>query len=131
METAVYWCGQAASLSHGEDADVLRWAESLIKDRQYHRATHILKEAKLETLSWKGCFLAANAMFLANNLEEATKILDANEKLVENATAEVLKSNTPGKEVRTSKGILRNTNVNGCILISVASILTCPERPNL
>ena len=36
----MYWCGQAANLSHGEEQDILRWADSLIVARQYHRATH-------------------------------------------------------------------------------------------
>ena len=37
IETAVYWSGQAANLSHGEEQDILRWAESLIIAKQYHR----------------------------------------------------------------------------------------------
>ena len=51
--------------------------------RQYHRAAHILKEANLESLSWKGCFLAANAMYLANDIENANKVLESSENLFE------------------------------------------------
>ena len=99
-ETAVYWCGQAANLSHGEEQDILRWADSLIVARQYHRATHLLKESKLQSSSWRGCFLAANAMYLANNIEEAFKILEASEILLEKKTIDAAsKENPPTKEV--------------------------------
>lgn len=83
METAVYWCGQAANLSHGDDQDMYRWAESMIRARQYHRAAHLLKEANLESKSWQGCFLASNACYLAGNIEDACKLLEANEELIE------------------------------------------------
>ena len=33
--------------------------------------------------SCRGCFLAANAMFLANNIEEAFKILEGSEEMLE------------------------------------------------
>ena len=97
-DTAVYWCGQAASLSQYLEDDVLRWAESLISVRQFHRAAHILKESHLETSSWKGCYLAANAMFLANDIENASKVLESSDHLFEKSVIDS-STNSTKKEV--------------------------------
>ena len=105
-DTAVYWCSQAASLSQGHEDDVLKWAESLIAIRQYHRAAHILKEAHLESSTWQGCFLTANAMFLANDIENSCKILESSESLFEKSTIDA-PSNANKKEV-----IFSNLNSN-------------------
>ena len=100
-ETAVYWCNQASSLSQGQEEDVLRLAESLTNAKQYHRAAHLLKTSNLQTKSWKGCFLAVNALFLAKNVDEAAKILEATENLVEKSAIEKAKKeeNCPNIEV--------------------------------
>ena len=64
-----------------------------------HRAAHLLKESQLQTTSWRGCFLAANAMFQANNIEEAFKILEANEALFEQKKIETdTKDNAQSKD---------------------------------
>ena len=93
-ETAVYWCEQAANLSHGDENDNLKWAESLINAKQYHRAAHILKQAGLETKSWRGCFLTTNALFLSNNLEDAFKILETSEEMVNKKALEESQNST-------------------------------------
>ena len=65
-----------------------------------------LKESQLQTASWRGCFLAANAMYLANNIEEAFKILEASEILLEKKTIDAAsKENPPTKDVWTSSCI--------------------------
>ena len=87
-------------MSQGHEDDVLKWAESLIAIRQYHRAAHILKEAHLESSTWQGCFLTANAMFLANDIENACKILESSESLFEKSTIDA-PSNSNKKEVIT------------------------------
>ena len=88
----MYWCHQASSLSQGQEEDVLRLAESLTNAKQYHRAAHMLKTSQLQTKSWKGCFLTVNALFLAKNVEEAAKILETTETLVEKSVIDKAKS---------------------------------------
>ena len=87
----MYWCNQASSLSQGQEEDVLRLAESLTNAKQYHRAAHLLKTSNLQTKSWKGCFLVVNSLFLAKNIDEAAKILEATEDLIYKSASEKAK----------------------------------------
>ena len=75
-----------------------RWADSMTRARQYQRAAHLLKESNLESKSWQGCFLTTNALFLANNVEEAWKILEANESMLDKKAAEKVVKEDPSKK---------------------------------
>lgn len=89
-------------MSQGQEEDVLRLAESLTNAKQYHRAAHLLKSSNLHTKSWKGCFLVVNSLFLAKNIDEAAKILETTEDLIEKSVIEKAKKeeNCPNIEVR-------------------------------
>ena len=56
----------------------------------------------VHTKSWKGCFLVVNSLFLAKNIDEAAKILEATEDLIEKSVIEKAKKeeNCPNIEVR-------------------------------
>ena len=98
----MYWCNQASSLSQGQEEDVLRLAESLTNAKQYHRAAHLLKSSNLHTKSWKGCFLVVNSLFLAKNIDEAAKILEATEDLIDKSAIEKAKKEEKCANVEVS-----------------------------
>ena len=81
--SALFWCGQAKSLSKGNPDDVMRLAECLIIGKQYHRASHLLKNYNLETTSLKGCYLAAKSAYEAKELEEASMIIEQANNIIE------------------------------------------------
>ena len=47
----------------------MRLAECLIIEKQYHRASHLLKSYNLDTSNLRGCYLAAKAAYEAKELE--------------------------------------------------------------
>ena len=118
-------------MSQGHEDDVLKWAESLIAIRQYHRAAHILKEAHLESSTWQGCFLTANAMYLANDIENACKILESSESLFEKSTIDA-PSNSNKKEVISSipiRPFFSSINILVfCLYFLVVDCIICIER---
>ena len=83
MGSALFWSGQAKSLSKGNPDDVMRLAECLIIEKQYHRASHLLKSYYLDTSNIKGCYLAAKSAYDAKELEEAALIMENAENMIE------------------------------------------------
>ena len=76
MGSALFWAGQAKSLSKGNPDDIMRLAECLIIEKQYHRASHLLKSSNLDNSNLRGCYLAAKAAYEAKELEEAVMIME-------------------------------------------------------
>ena len=83
MGSALFWSGQAKCLSKGNPDDVMRLAECLIIEKQYHRASHLLKSYNLDTTNIRGCYLAAKAAYEAKELEEAVAIMDQGGRMIE------------------------------------------------
>lgn len=89
LSSAIFWAGQAACLSRGDPEDLLRQAELLILDRQYHRAANLLLANRLESASLRGCYLAARASLEAGDLEQAVAVMDTAAPLIEKARLEL------------------------------------------
>ena len=83
MGSALFWSGQAMHLSGGAPDDTMRLAECLIVEKQYHRASHLLKKQNLESTKIRGCYLAAKAAYESNELEEAVSIMERAHDLIE------------------------------------------------
>ena len=83
MGSALFWSGQAKCLSKGNPDDVMRLAECLIIEKQYHRASHLLKSYNLDATNIRGCYLAAKAAYEAKELEEAVSIMDQGGRMIE------------------------------------------------
>ena len=81
--SALFWSGQAKSLSKGNPDDVMRLAECLIIGKQYHRASHLLKSCNLETTNLRGCYLAAKSAYEAKELEDAAMIIEQAGNIIE------------------------------------------------
>ncbi len=110
---------------HAPD-DALRFAESLIAARQLHRAAHILRESHplLASESYRGCFLAANAMFQANNVEEAFKIFESASELFASAKMkESEKISKAASETGMSERDVSFTFINSMSITSTTRLL--------
>ena len=83
MGSALFWSGQAKCLSKGNPGDVMRLAECLIIEKQYHRASHLLKSYNLDASDLRGCYLAAKAAYEAKELEEANMIMELGGSMIE------------------------------------------------
>ena len=82
MGSALFWSGQAMCLSKSNQDDVLRFAECLIIEKQYHRAAHLLKSHSLESTNIRGCYLAVKAAYESKELEDAVVIMDKADNMI-------------------------------------------------
>ena len=82
MGSALFWSGQAMCLSKSNPDDVLRFAECLIIEKQYHRAAHLLKSHSLESTNIRGCYLAVKAAYESKELEDAVVIMEKADNMI-------------------------------------------------
>ena len=115
MGSALFWSGQAKSLSKGNPDDVMRLAECLIIEKQYHRASHLLKSYNLDTSNLRGCYLAAKAAYEAKELEEAVIIMEQAGSVIEiekQSLPEYSKTNNQSKTAPITTTPITSNNSN-------------------
>ena len=116
MGSALFWSGQAKSLSKGNPDDVMRLAECLIIEKQYHRASHLLKSYNLDTSNLRGCYLAAKAAYESKELEEAVIIMEQAGSVIEvekQSLPEYSKTNNQSNTPPITTPITSNTSNRG------------------
>ena len=101
MGSALFWSGQAKCLSKGNPDDVMRLAECLIIEKQYHRASHLLKSYNLDTTNIRGCYLAAKAAYEAKELEEAVAIMEQAGSMIESEKQRLPEYSTENGHIKT------------------------------
>ena len=88
-KSALFWAGQAVTISGGDRDAVLAFAETLYRDGQFLRSAHAITVRQLEKSDAKCCYLAARATMEAGEPEDAMQILKDGEEAVELAARKV------------------------------------------
>ena len=80
--SALYWADKLATLSLSTASDMHLLAHCLLLTKQYHRASHLVVASKLHFTHLGCCYVAARALHLAGEHEEALAVLEEGEELV-------------------------------------------------
>lgn len=73
--SAVFWAGQLTALTKSDDDFVLQ-AEVLLRSGQFRRSAEKIMSRKIHSRKLKGAFLAAQALFMAQEYEDAISVLE-------------------------------------------------------
>jgi hypothetical protein len=69
--SALYWADNLVTLSLSNPKDTHMLAHCLLLTKQYHRASHLVVSKKLHTTHMGCCYMAAKALHMAGEEEEA------------------------------------------------------------
>ncbi|XP_071085034.1 cell division cycle protein 16 homolog [Haliotis cracherodii] len=75
-DSALFWADKLVSLSGGSVEDVYWYAQTLYLTGQYHRASHLLRNKKLDKTHPSCRYLAAKCHYECREWQEALNILD-------------------------------------------------------
>jgi len=80
--SALYWADKLVTLSLNTPSDMHMLAHTLLLTKQYHRASHMVVSTKLHTSHMGCCYIAARALHMAGEQEEALLVLQEGEEMV-------------------------------------------------
>jgi len=80
--SALYWADKLVTLSISNPKDMHMLAHCLLLTKQYHRASHLVVSNKLHTTHLGCCYMAAKALHMAGEQEEALLVLEEGEEIL-------------------------------------------------
>eukprot|EP00090_Calanus_glacialis_P007311 TRINITY_DN15756_c0_g1_i1.p1 TRINITY_DN15756_c0_g1~~TRINITY_DN15756_c0_g1_i1.p1 ORF type:complete len:616 (-),score=231.15 TRINITY_DN15756_c0_g1_i1:943-2790(-) len=113
--SALYWADKLVTLSMSTPKDMHMLAHCLLLTKQYHRASHLVVSNKLHTTHMGCCYMAAKALHMAGEQEEALLVLEEGEEML--------------KEEELQKEIEDQTTVSSIYLLKGYILEALDNRP--